>query len=181
MADAFTNRPANRTAKVIQIGHRTTVDTDGVVQEEEYTKVTRLPQEPPYVKLYLEDIAKLMDVPEGPRAVLLALVRKLDFEGIISLTPAARERLCAQLNIKVTTFNNYLVVLCQREILKRLGRGEYEMNPNILARGDWIEIQKRRTAFKLTVTYRPDGTKEISGGIDPEPELPLEAWNQAAE
>lgn len=171
----------DRQKKIIQVAETQMVNHEtGQILHEEKTNVVRLPQEPPFVKLYLEDVAKVLELPQGPQSLLLALVRKLDFDGMISLTPTARDRISDTLKIKVTTFNNYLTTLVEREVLKRVGRGEYEMNPHLLAKGDWQAVQKRRANFRLTVIYKPDGTKTVSGSLDRQEELPLDPPPQQA-
>lgn len=157
-----------RNGKIVQLVQREIVNHEtGQVVRDERERVLRLPQEPEYVKLYMKDLAHVLNIPVGPQGVLLALIRKMDWEGIISVTAASRERIAASLGIKVHTVANYITVLCQHEILRRIGRGEYEVNPHLMAKGDWSEILKRRADFQLTVTYKPDGTKEVSGSVVP--------------
>ncbi len=165
---------AGRSAKVIQISQREVVNHEtGQVLRQENERVLQLPQEPEYIKLYLQDLAHLLDVPAGPQGLLMALVRKLDYEGMITLSPAARDRIATVLGIKVHTLANYLTALCEKGILKRAGRGEYEVNPHLMAKGAWTEILKRRASFQMVVTYRPDGTRTITGGLAAQEELPL--------
>ena len=119
-------------AKIVQLEQKTEVDYEtGQVTKQTNSKVINLPQEPPYVKMYIDDVGKLLDVPPGPRMVLYQLVRKLDYEGFISLTPAARERIAKACDISVRTMSNYLTMLSASGILRHAGRGEYEMNPNL--------------------------------------------------
>lgn len=156
----------SKSAKIVQISERTTVTEAGEVIREDRERVLRLPQEPEFIKLYLQDLGAILDVPAGPQAVLLALVRKLDWEGMITLSPAARTRIADSLKIKPHTLANYITTLCDKNILRRAGRGEYEMNPHLMAKGDWNEVMKRRAGFRLTVVYSRDGTKTVSGTID---------------
>lgn len=172
-----------KTKKVVQTQETVLANYDtGEIHKVDKTNIYNLPSEPPFIKIYLEDIARILDLPHGPQTVLIALIRKLDYEGMISITPSARERIAKSLNIKVVTLNNYLTTLVDSEVLRRVGRGEYEVNPNLMSKGDWVETQKRRSNFKLTITYQPDGTRTISGALDrsqdapdqnPQTELPL--------
>jgi len=155
-------------ARIVQLETKTEVDYEtGEVTKQSHSKVINLPQEPPYVKMYIDDVGKLLDVPPGPRTVLYQLVRKLDYDGFISLTPAARERIADACQIGVATMSNYLTSLCKTGILRHVGRGEYEMNPNLFARGDWKDIAKRRQAFELSISYREDGTRVLKGRAVP--------------
>lgn len=163
----------SQTAKIVQLSERITTTEQGEVVREERERVMRMPQEPEYIKLYLQDLAHILEVPQGPQGLLMALVRKMDWEGMITLSPGSRDRIAAALQIKVHTLANYLSVLCDKEILRRVGRGEYEMNPHLMAKGDWSEILKRRATFKMTVTYKADGSKTVSGEVLAQQELPL--------
>lgn len=155
-------------AKIIQIEQRTEVDYEtGQVSRATDSRVIHLPQEPPYVKMYIDDVSKLLDVPPGPRMVLHQLVRKLDYEGFISLTPASRERIAKACQIGVPTMSNYITQLCKAGILKHAGRGEFEMNPHLFAKGDWKDIAKRRQAFELSIKYSEDGTRTLQGRAVP--------------
>lgn len=155
-------------AKIVQLEQKTEVDYEtGEVTKQTSSRVINLPQEPPYVKMYIDDVGKLLDVPPGPRMVLYQLVRRLDYEGFISLTPAARERIAKACDINVRTMSNYLTTLSASGILRHAGRGEYEMNPNLFAKGDWKDIAKRRQDFELTVQYRSDGSKVLKGRAVP--------------
>lgn len=153
-------------AKILQLEQRIEIDHEtGQVSRETNSRVLRLPQEPPYVKMYIDDIGKLLDVPAGPRMVLYQLVRRLDYEGFISLTPAARERVAKACEIGVPTMSNYLTLLCKSGILRHVGRGEYEMNPSLFAKGDWKDISRRRQAFELSIAYTADGKRELKGRV----------------
>ena len=165
---------AKDSKNVVQISSSTSVDHGtGEVRSESREQVLRLPQEPPYVKMYLDDLGAVLGVPAGPRDLLYHLVRKLDYDGFISLTPGARERICDAADIKRQTLANYLNTLCKSGILKHRGRGEYEMNPQYFARGDWKDICQRRADFVMQVKYRADGTKEVTGRASSE-QLDLE-------
>lgn len=164
MEYGFHNQGVGNMTKIVQISERTQIDHEtGEVRQETRENVYRLPQEPRYVKMYIEDLGRLLDVPPGPRDILYHLVRRLDYEGLIGLTPGARQRICETANIKPQTLANYLTTLCKKNVLKHVGRGEYEMNPRYFAKGDWKDIAKRRSAFEMTVRYSPDGQRIING------------------
>ena len=125
----------------------------GEVKTEEITNVVKIPKEPPYVKMYIDDLAKILELTSGCRSLLYFLIKKMDYEGIITLTKSSRDRLAEQIGVKETAIRNQITQLCQKGILKRIGTGEFEANPNLFARGDWSDIHKRRKNFKLTIRY----------------------------
>ncbi len=137
----------------------------GVVNEEERKKIIKLPQEPPYVKMYIEDLGAVLNLPVGVRGLLYALVQRIDYDGIITLGSTSKKRIAERLKITVGTFDNYLTKLVKTGVLKRIGRGEFEINPYLFARGDWADIRRRRDifgkTFKMTITYSPGGQRRI--------------------
>lgn len=153
--------------KIVQLNTRQTVDRQtGEVLEESSEVVARLPREPAFIKLYLEDINLLMDVPTGPGNLLHILVKKVDFEGYISLTAGSRDRICEQVGIKRQTLANYLQTLVRKKILKSCGRGDYELNPYLFAKGEWKDISRRRDKFiQLNIRYSPDGERTITSAV----------------
>ena len=138
----------------------------GEITTEESKNVIRLPKEPPYVKMYIDDLAKILELTSGCRSLLYFLIKKMDYEGIITLTKSSRERLAQQVGVKETAVRNQITKLCQKGILRRVGTGEFEANPNLFARGDWSEIYKRRRDFKLVITYEDDSRTLKSSVIE---------------
>jgi len=125
----------------------------GEIKTEENINIVRIPKEPPYVKMYIDDIAKILELTSGCRSLLYCSIKKMDYEGIITLTKSSRDRLAEQVGVKETAIRNQITQLCQKGILRRIGTGEFEANPNLFARGDWSDIHKRRKDFKLTISY----------------------------
>lgn len=133
----------------------------GEIASESTATVTRLPAEPPYVKLYLDDLTRVLDLAAGPKDLLMVLVRKIDYEGMITLSPSSRRRMAGTLGIADQTFRNRLRDLVKAGVLLRRGHNEYEANPMYFARGDWRDIYERRKALTMSITYSERG-KSIS-------------------
>jgi predicted transcriptional regulator len=138
--------------------------TTGEIRTEENTNIIKIPREPAYVKMYIDDIAKLLELTSGCRSLLYCLIKKMDYEGVITLTKSSRDRLAEQVGVKETAIRNQITQLCQKGILRRIGTGEYEANPNLFARGDWSDIYKRRKSFKLTIKYENE-TRSLEGSM----------------
>lgn len=155
--------------RIITSTQTTVVDrgTGEVLQDNKVVQF-RLPSEPPYIKLYIEDLGRLIDLKSHHKELLLELIRKMDYENIISLTPAARSRIAQRLQIKDQTFRNYLNDLVKSDVLRRLAHNEFLANPDLFARGDWQAIYERRQAFAMTVTYHLNGERTIKTTAVPE-------------
>lgn len=87
----------------------------------------------------------------------------MDYENMITLTSRSKKEIAERVGIKMQTFDNYLRKLVDAEIFKRIGRGEYKVNPNLFARGDWTDISRQRDEWMLTITYKANGTRQIEG------------------
>lgn len=151
-----------RAAKIVQLETTTILNTDGEISKKEDSRVLQFPSEPPFFKTYAEDITLLMGLPVGIKAVLSGLLAKMDYENIITLSTRAKKEIAEKSNITVGTLDNYLVSLTKAAILKRIGRSEYEVNPNYFARGQWVETIKKRQNWELVITYDSKTGERIS-------------------
>jgi len=152
------------------------LDKDGVVLDERHEKSRGISKtdpstEEPYIKLYLSHVGAFFHLPESATDVLLGLCshanlmdsiwagRRRDARGRIIdrneepkaakmyLNGELKKDVCESLGISMPTLNRRLKNLCDKEILRRVGTGTYQLNPYILARGNWAEITELRTTF----------------------------------
>lgn len=162
---------SSKGGKVLNFQRETTeVDRQtGEITKETTTNVYKMPSEPPYVKLYIEDLSHLLNLKDHHAALILELIKKMDFENVITLTPSARDRISEKLKIQAQTFRNYLNELLKRDVFRRIGHNEFKANPELFARGSWTEIYERQQAFKMIVTYSPKG-RNVTTELEPEQE-----------
>lgn len=152
------------TAMVLTSTRTTHVDhSTGEVLSTEDVSVVRIPREPPYVKMYIEDISRIVGLSSGAQSVLYELAGKIDYEGIVTITKGTRNRIAERTGLKEPTVRNRISDLVASGIMRKSGYCEYEMNPNLFAKGDWQDVYKRRQAFKLEVKYSEKGERVISG------------------
>ena len=140
-----------RVESVVQNGDETT--------EHSSLKVLRFDREPDYVKLYINDISKIFSLPDSVQPLIIQLAKSMTYDGFVYMTKSSRERIGKTLGINEKTIRNRLTVLCNSGILKRVGNAEYEMNPNLFAKGDWPTIYKRRQEFELCIRYKENGER----------------------
>lgn len=137
----------------------------GKTVKEVTTNVVALMQEPAFVKIYLNDLSKLLDLPDYCKNVVYALLQIMSFDGTIRLTLGTKIKICEKIGIKEKSFRNYLTAIVKNGILLRVSTCEYEMNPCLFAKGHWSEIHKRREDFELKVRYKSNGSKTIEGNF----------------
>ena len=126
------------------------------------TNVVRLPSEPPYIKMYIDDLSHFIGLKEKHKGVVFELIKKLDFEGMITLTARSRQAITEKLGISDQSFRNYLSEVVKTGLLKRISHNEFAVNPHYFARGDWSSIYDRRKDFVMEIRYTAEGRK-ISG------------------
>ncbi len=152
------------------------VDKDGVVIDEQHQRLTDMVKtdpngEEPYIKLYLDHVGAFFNLPESAIDVLLGLCshanlrdsiwagRRRDTKGRVVdknepikaakmyLNGELKREVCESVGISMPTLNRRLKNLCDKNILRRVATGTYQLNPYILARGNWGEITDLRATF----------------------------------
>jgi len=140
----------------------------GEVTHQEETRVLRFGKEPDHIKLYLQDILYLSDVPPQYNAVLMSLLKHVtyadDENGMcIVLAPMIRDQICKDVGFaKRQSLSNVLQKLVKGEILYHIGRGVYRLNPYIFGKGKWPDIAKVR----MEVNYIPGKGRTFQATIE---------------
>lgn len=139
----------------------------GEIYKEINSKTTKIPKEPPFIKLYLEDLIKLNNLPKSNSSVLYELVKLVNYDGEINLSPFSKERIVKILKIKnPKSLDNSIQQLVKTDIMKRIGRGCFILNPNLFAKGNWNDVRKLREKYiELKITYNNNGKKDICSKI----------------
>ena len=157
--------------KVVEISESVTSDVcTGEVRTTETVTTFRVPKEPPYVKVYLNDLSALLELPKGAGDVMYELLKLLDYEGCVSLNPVIRQRICESVGIKPQSLKNSLQKLKKAEVLLPLGTNCYQCNPKYFARGEWRDVMRKRKEFEeltLKVTYDKKGRRNIVTELRP--------------
>lgn len=153
-----------QTKKVVQTTTSVVVDSStGEVLTGHTHKTLSKEVEPPYVKLYLEDIGRLHGLPPFAVSALHQLVRSMGYSNIVPMYKPIKELMCNQMGIKMNTLNKAVQVLSDAGILIRVnnGRGLYMVDPNLFARGSWENIK----TLRLQIEYDNKGNRHITSNI----------------
>ncbi|MEX0598449.1 MAG: hypothetical protein WD512_18350 [Candidatus Paceibacterota bacterium] len=151
--------------------HEINYDT-GQINKTTKTTSKHVPQEPPYIKLYLDDIAVLHNLPKGSSSLLHELLRQVNYEGLINLNSSVKRKIKEALHYKnAQSVDNGLGKLCKEGLLRSVDRGVYEVNPHLFGKGDWATIFLRRENFSFTVYYDESGNRKIVTDFDKEDSL----------
>jgi hypothetical protein len=122
--------------------------------------------EPPFVKLYLDTVSYLMDVPKGCSNVLYELLRYIPYtnEGedpYFAINSSIKRIIASKLGCSMSKVEHALTDFVGKKILFRVDTGLYLFNPELFGRGEWKHIKQLR----LSVVYNNNG-KKVRGYVD---------------
>ena len=150
-----------------EIDHQT-----GAINKE--TKVYRVDREPEYVKLYIKDICSLLNLKKNAHEVLYQCLQYLDYEGDITLLAYKRKKIANAIGVTDQTVKNQLTLLCNSGVLLKRSNMVYAVNPNLFARGDWVNINKMRDDFQLLISYTKNKRIIKGKSVDKQPDFKSE-------
>ena len=131
------------------------------------TKTVVRESEPPFMKLYLDDISSLNGIPPRQTMLLRELMNYAQYgTNTIIINKWIREKIQISMNKKIDTLNelkqtkeknindgsirNGVSYLKKIGILENIATGVYRLNPYLFGFGKWEDIKKLR----LTIEYK---------------------------
>ena len=165
--------------KIVDSRSEKLVDFNTGVIKEQYTEEstrTIYHTEPDFIKVYLQDIIYLKNLPKSSSSTVFALLKRSTYANseyglTVTLCPEIRRVICQELDFKKTqSFNNQLNSLVKADILKHIGTNLYQFNPYLFGKGDWKDVSK----IRATWTYTLDGRSVNAEFIKEQDEQPTE-------
>lgn len=147
--------------KIYQTETKTIIDHQtGEIIQTEHNQKSFVEREPDYVKLYLEDIARLKDLPPSASSLMTLIIKSMGYNNLFFAFKPLKEMFCEELKMPLNTLNKQIERLKNTGILLPIPnkRGCYLVDPNLFARGKWEDIKQLR----LIIDYNIDGTKTLS-------------------
>ena len=140
--------------EVVEIANAET----GEITMSKKQEVAMFKKEPPYVKLYLNDIGRLKGLNNSEQHLLNELVFNMGYNNVVPSYKPVKEMIAERLKMKYNTLDKCIKNLYKKGILIRKARGFYIVDPELFGRGSWTDVQK----IRMTIDYNPDGTKTIN-------------------
>lgn len=142
------------------------IDKNGEYVSKRANRTLSWGDEPPYVKMYLDSLLYLKDLPKGYNVILNALLKRMSYAGdsdgqVIVVNKAVKERISKEVGVSISRIENVMGDLTKGDLLYRIDRGMYRVNPNFFGKGDWQDIARLR----LEITFDANG-KTIMGEIE---------------
>jgi hypothetical protein len=122
-----------------------------------------IPSEPPYVKMYIDAVLFLKDLPRGHNTVLLSLLKLMPWANqgsAIAINKALKRMIAKEIGCSVSRIDHALTDFVKGKILIRKDLGLYSFNPHLFGCGEWKDIEELR----LTVTFDAKG-KTMMGEV----------------
>lgn len=161
------------------------VDEKGNVKETRENMKLSWGAEPPYIKLYLQDVLYLSDMPKSHENILFELLKRATYAGdkygmTVTLSSGMKQIIAEELKIKnVRSINNALSELVKGNVLFRIATGVYQFNPYFFGKGEWQDIARLRLeinydeikgrTFKTVCEYKQDNNGQFEFGATLEP------------
>ena len=139
-----------------------TVINDDVVKMK--SKVLLIESEPPYVKLYLDDIVMLHDLPKSCSDVLFALIKNaMTYSNTLIINNYIKDEVVKMLDYRSRqSVSNAITKFIKKDILRRVSSGVYVLNPHLFAKGQWKDIQRMRSEWlNIYISYDKRGRRKI--------------------
>lgn len=141
-----------RESVTVTVDHKT-----GEITEETTRNEYKVPKEPDFIKLYIDDLSYILKLPNND--VLTCLLMRMDYFGQVTLVKASVDEICKIANLKNSTyFYSLLKKYIDKDILIKKAKGIYLFNPYYFARGKWEDIQK----IRLSIDYTPEFGRKIN-------------------
>ena len=163
------NQEKSRKIVKTELEQVTSVNEDGVILGEEY-KIKNTTQivgtEPPYIKVYLQDLSRINDLGKYDNSVLHEIFKLTQYNtNLVTLNKYFREQICQALNTTDATVRNTISKLSKKGILIKKGTGVYMLNPNLFGNGTWENIK----GLRMTIEYTEQGRTVSVAEVEKEP------------
>lgn len=115
-------------------------------------------EEPVFVKAYLSDLCQILSVHRGDIAVLVGLIKFMNYDNVIDVTPRIKQAIIELIGYgTLQTVGNSISRLKKAYLIIPINRGSYLIDPRIFAKGGWYSVHK----IQMQITYNKDGSKHI--------------------
>ena len=153
---------AERKKRVVKevVTQTVNVDSGELISEKTVTS-SFLSREPDFVKLYIDDIKRFYELNNSDSNLLNCLLRYMAYNNVVVLLKPVKDMICKELNMPINTVNKGIDNLYKQNILIRLHRSVYLIDPNLFGKGKWEDIH----SIRLSITYDSTGRKIVQSEV----------------
>lgn len=144
---------------VKQITEKVTDKTTGEIFHEINLEEAYISKEPDFIKVYLDNILTINNLPNGLQKTLNSLLKRMGYNNQIALNAYIKKEIAQELGLSsVQSLNNNINKLVKSKIMYRQGTGTYKMNAFLFGRGTWDNIK----AIRLELIYEEGKLRQKS-------------------
>ncbi|MHB0803751.1 replication/maintenance protein RepL [Bacillus thuringiensis] len=150
--------------KVSMVETTKIMNTNGEKVEETKTMILNYGKEPDYIKIYLDNIMFIAEIPGWVSRIMYELIKTVSYanKGQFIIVNAGYKRILAEnLGIKPQSVTNAINDLVKKDILIRKESGVFLLNPQYFGKGEWKDIAKIRYEIELSAHGKTLKLKEI--------------------
>lgn len=125
-------------------------DSSGNMVSKRANKTLSWGAEPSFVKVYLQDVVFLSDLPSKHSSILYELLKRATYAGEkdgmqVIVNTYLKQKIQETIGFKnLSSINNAITDLVKGKILYRVGTGAYNFNAYLFGKGDWQDIARLR-------------------------------------
>lgn len=132
---------------------QTVINTSGEILNVDQHLSIPVGDEPPYYKVYLQDLSNVLGLAPAEHMVWEVLCSNMSFNNIVVLIKPIKDMLVETTGKKYETIRAAIKSLVAKGLLMRQARAVYMVNPKYAARGKWQDIK----ALRMTIDYNAQG------------------------
>lgn len=118
-----------------------------------HTEHARIPTEPPFIKVYLDCLAKFKDVQFSFNPILLEFLKRASYADeeningglVISLTKYTKETIAKKCDVSLNRVEHALTEFVKKGYFYRIAVATYQLNADLFGKGHWNDIYNIRT------------------------------------
>lgn len=155
-------------AKKNVVKESSTITIDGAtgeIQQISKTQQYAVETEPAFIKLYLNDIMRLKELPPSTSNVLHAILGYMNYQNEIILIGYNKQAICSKMNLPMNTLNKAIDNLYKANILIRVAPSCYIVDPELFGKGSWKDIKNIRLSIEYTTDNKGREFKRIKSDI----------------
>ena len=123
--------------------------------------------------MYISDVARLKNVPNGMSPILLELISQMGYNNIIPAYKPIKLITCNRLGISLDYLNKAITEFYKKGLFIRVARGVYMADPELFARGKWEDIKQLRLVVDYDIDKKGNTIKKLKSNLSEEVQLRL--------
>src|SRR5690625_1362279 len=102
-------------ARITNTVERKMTDENGEIIHSEEEKTINWGAEPNYIKLYLDDVLYLSDLPKGLNSILYAFLKRMSYGNQLVINAALKRQVAKEVDLSVSSINNAITNFVKEE------------------------------------------------------------------